>query len=219
MLAVTVLNVVQQNGLIAVVWCALVSLILLSSTASYLYTTLAGKFTVWAQLLQELHLRGDEHILDLGSGRGAVLLAAAKLIPRGKAVGVDLWKTADQSGNSPEATRRNAEREGVADRVDLHTADMRDLPFADNSFDVVVSSLAIHNIPEARGREKAVEEAVRVLRPGGQLRIADIRAASQYRETLERLGMGDVATRPLGWRFWYGGPWVATTLVSATKPP
>jgi ubiquinone/menaquinone biosynthesis C-methylase UbiE len=147
-----------------------------------------------------------------------VLLAAAKLIPRGQAVGVDLWKTADQSGNSPEATRRNAEREGVADRVELHTADMRDLPFADNSFDVVVSSLAIHNISEARGREKAVAEAVRVLRPGGQLRIADIRAANQYRETLERLGMVDVATRPLGWRFWYGGPWMATTLVSATKP-
>jgi arsenite methyltransferase len=216
-LGVTALNVLRHAGPLPVVWCALVSLVMLGSTASYLYTTRAGKFAVWARLLKELHLRGDERVLDMGCGRGAVLLAAAQRVPRGQAIGVDLWKTADQSGNSMDVTRRNAALEGVADRVELHTADMRDLPFADGSFDVVVSSLAIHNIPDAAGRAKAIAEAVRVLRPGGQLLIADIRAAGEYRDTLRQVGLADVGTRPLGWRFWYGGPWMATTLVSATK--
>src|SRR6476646_6044938 len=115
----------------------------------YLHTTLRGKFVVWAELLDNLGLRGDERILDLGCGRGAVLLRAAQHLTTGRAVGVDLWQSADQSGNSAEATRRNAIAEGVADRVELHTGDLMALPFEDNSFDFVVSSLAIHNI---RGR-------------------------------------------------------------------
>jgi arsenite methyltransferase len=95
--------------------------------------------------------RGDEDLLDLGCGRGAVLLAAAKLLPAGRAAGIDLWR-ADQTHNSSDMTLRNAEKEGVAARVTLHTGDMTSLPFEDQSFDVVVSSLAIHNIPKAAGR-------------------------------------------------------------------
>src|SRR5678816_1836505 len=118
---------------------------MLAILAYYLHGTLRAKFVVWARLLDQLHLRGDERILDLGCGRGAVLLMAAQYLTTGRAVGVDLWRSLDQSGNSLEATRRNAIAEGVADRVELHTGDMTALPFEDNSFDVVVSSLAIHN--------------------------------------------------------------------------
>jgi ubiquinone/menaquinone biosynthesis C-methylase UbiE len=121
-------------------------LFILAILGSYLYSTLRGKFIVWAGLLDTLDLRGDERILDMGCGRGAVLLMAAQRLTTGRAVGVDLWRSVDQSGNSPEATRRNAAAEGVADRVELHTGDMTALPFENDSFDVVVSSLAIHNI-------------------------------------------------------------------------
>lgn len=191
---------------------------MLASAASYVYTTRAGKLAVWAELLRGLELRGDERVLDLGCGRGAVLLMIAKLLPRGRAVGVDLWSTADQSGNGEQVTRHNGEREHVADRIELHTADMRELPLPDASFDVVVSSLAIHNIPDAAGRSRAIDEAARVLRPGGRVVIADIRAAADYAARLRALGLRDVRTRRLGARFWYGGPWVGTTLVTATKP-
>jgi arsenite methyltransferase len=95
---------------------------------------------------------------------------------------------------------------------------MTALPFEDNSFDVIVSSLAIHNIGTLAGREKAVDEAVRVLRPGGRLMIADIRGTRQHEAQLARKGMSDVRRRTLGWRFWWGGPWAATRLVTATKP-
>ncbi len=96
-----------------------IGLALAASAADYLYASRVGKFAVWADLVRSLHLRGDERVLDLGCGRGAVLLMVAKLLPRGRAVGVDLWKTSDQSGNALEATTRNAALEGVADRVDL----------------------------------------------------------------------------------------------------
>ena len=177
----------------------------------YLHNTLRGKFVVWADLLDQLHLRGDERILDLGCGRGAVLLMAAQHLTTGRAVGVDLWRSVDQSGNSLEATRRNAIAEGVADRVELHTADMTALPFADDSFDLVVSNFAIHNISGRAGREKAVSEAVRVLRPGGRLLIVDVRGTRHHRAQLARMGMTEVARRWLGWR-------LMAPLVTATKP-
>lgn len=191
---------------------------MLAILGSYLYTTLRGKHVVWAGLLARSGLRGDERLLDMGCGRGAVLLMAAQHLTAGRAVGVDLWRSVDQSGNSPEATQRNAVAEGVADRLELRTGDMTALPFEDNGFDVVVSSLAIHNISKLAGREQAVAEAVRVLRPGGRLMIADIRATRRYRDRLAELGMIDVERRGLGWRFWWGGPWAATHLVTATKP-
>ncbi len=76
--------------------------------ALYLHFTLRGKFLVWAELLDQLNLRGDERILDMGCGRGAVLLMAAQRLTTGRAVGMDLWRSFDQSGNSADATRRNA---------------------------------------------------------------------------------------------------------------
>ena len=195
-----------------------IGLALAVSVADYLYASRIGKFAVWAELLLSLNLRGDERVLDLGCGRGAVLLMAAKLVPSGRAVGIDLWKTSDQSGNALEVARRNAELEGVADHVDLRTGDMRALPFEDESFDVVFSSLAIHNIPDAGGRAKAIDEAVRVLRRGGRVLIGDINVTREYQARLRERGMADIERRSLGWRMWFGGPWVAAALVRARKP-
>jgi arsenite methyltransferase len=195
------------------VWPLLAAMFILAILGFYLYTTLRGKFVVWAELLDQLNLRGDERILDVGCGRGAVLLMAAQHLSTGRAVGVDLWRSVDQSGNSAEATRRNAIAEGVADRVELHTADMTALPLEDNSFDLVVSSFAIHNIRGRTGREKAISEAVRVLRPNGRLMIVDVRNTRQYQAQLAKLGMKDVARRRLGWLFLR-----LTRLVTATKP-
>ena len=157
-------------------------------------------------------------MLDLGCGRGAVLLMVAKLLPHGRAVGIDLWKTSDQSGNAIEVTRRNAELEGVASRVDLHTGDMRALPFEDESCDIVLSSLAIHNISDAAGRASAIDDAVRVVRRGGRILIVDINATREYETRLRECGMAEVERRSLGPRMWFGGPWVAAALVRARKP-
>ena len=218
LLIVTTVNAVRHVGLWAVLGPLLGSCMLLASTAVYLNTTLRGKFRVWSQLLDGLDLAGDERLLDLGCGRGAVLIAAARRLPHGRAVGLDLWRSVDQSGNAAGATRGNAEAEDVADRVELHTGDMTALPFPDASFDVVVSSLAIHNITSGEERQRAIDEAARVLRPGGRLVIADILHAGDYADRLSLLGLSDVQQRSLGWRFWYGGPWMSARLVTARRP-
>ncbi len=182
-----------------------------------LYTSRRGKFVVWGELLDQLKLRGDERLLELGCGRGAVLLLAGQRLGTGRAVGVDLWRKGDQSGNALEATHRNAAAEGVADRIELRTADMTDLPFEDASFDVVVSNVAMHNVKGRATRNKAVGEAVRVLRPGGRLMIANVFATQQYQEQLAALGMTNITRRSLGWRLWWSGPWLRTHLVNAFK--
>ena len=190
----------------------------LANAISFLYTTRRGKFREWDDLIDDLDLRGNERVLDMGCGRGAVLTAVARRLTTGRVTGIDLWSTHDQSGNSRDVTMRNASLEGVSDRIDIETGDMRALPFPDGAFDVVVSSLAIHNIRSQAGRAQAVAEAWRVLKGGGRLAIADIRATARYAHTLKALGATGVARRRLGWRFWYGNPFAGTSLVTASKP-
>jgi arsenite methyltransferase len=184
----------------------------------YLYTTRVGKFWAWAGILRELGLCGDERVLDMGCGRGAVLFQAARLVPRGRAVGVDIWRTRDQSGNSVEAADRNVHLEGVADRVELRTADMTSMPFENESFDLVLSSLAIHNIPGRENRGRAIDEAIRVLKPGGRLVIADLAYTARYAAQLRERGMQNVERHAVGWRFWYGLPGGMPRLLTALKP-
>ena len=186
--------------------------VLLACTGVYLHTTLRGKLRIWERELDQAGLKGDEQLLDLGCGRGAVLIAAARRLPSGRATGADRW-TVDQSGNGPEATLANAAAAGVAGRVEVRTADMTALPFPDASFDVVTSAMAIHNIPSAEGRYRAVDEAMRVLRPGGRLLVAD--PWWMARSYAAHLGRGTL--RPLGPGYWYGGPWLGVTLLRADK--
>jgi len=101
--------------------------------------------------------------------------------------------------------------------VELFDADARDLPFPSASFDVVVSSLTISNIRDADGRAQALREAVRVLRPGGRLRIVDD-GADRYAAVLRDAGCTGVAVRQLDWRTWYGIPGHHVPLVAAARP-
>jgi ubiquinone/menaquinone biosynthesis C-methylase UbiE len=121
-----------------------------------------------------------------------MLIAAARRVPRGRATGVDIWQAEDLSGNRPEATLENARREGVADRVEVKTADMRQLPFPDGTFDVVVSNVAVHNLYRAEDRRQAVAEIARVLKPGGRVLISDIRHQGEYADELAKRGYADV---------------------------
>jgi arsenite methyltransferase len=189
-----------------------------ANAASFLYTTRRGKFEEWRGILDGLDLSGGERVLDMGCGRGAVLTAVASRLTTGHASGIDIWSAHDQSGNARSVTIHNAALEDVTDRVDVQTGDMRQVPFPDATFDLVVSSLAIHNIKSMDGRRQAISEAFRVLKPGGRMVIADIRSTAAYADRLRRVGASNVLRRRLGWRFWWGNPFAGTTLVTASKP-
>jgi ubiquinone/menaquinone biosynthesis C-methylase UbiE len=172
-----------------------------------------GKLEERDRLLDELPWRGDERVLDVGCGRGLLLIGAAKRLTTGRAVGLDLWRKQDQTGNDPAATVANARAEGVAERVELCDGDARRLPFGGQTFDVVLSSLALHNIPGAAGRAAAVGEIVRVLKPGGRVVILDFRGTKQYAAALAAAGLGDVRRPPR--RF---GMYPPVRVVTATRP-
>ena len=186
----------------------------LAGAAWMLVSSLWIKKRVMRALLGQRRWRGDEAVLDVGCGRGLLAIEAARRVPGGKVHGVDIWQAADLSGNNPDAIRANAAIAGVSNRLVIDTGDARELPYPDASFDVVASMTAIHNIAGADRRRKAISEAWRVLRPGGQILIFDIRHARSYLRHLCELGAVDTVLAgpiilwgPLGWRF------------SATKPP
>jgi SAM-dependent methyltransferase len=104
---------------------------------------------------------------------------------------------------------RMAARQASTSGAD-QTADITDLPFDDNSFDVIVSSVMVHNIPGADARAKAISEAARVLRPGGKLALVDIFYTNHYARQLRELSWTDTRRRNLGWRMWWG-PGMAST--------
>ncbi len=169
---------------------------------SFLLTGLAmlwgskvGKLHLRDAIIKKLDLHGSEQVLDVGCGRGLMLLGLAGKMTTGRAVGIDLWQVQDQSGNAITTTEENARREDVAEKVELHTGDMRELPFNDNHFDVIVSSWAIHNIPDSAGRQKAIQQIARVLKPQGRLVIVDISYVSEYLAELKRMGWKDLKRR------------------------
>ena len=113
---------------------------------------------------------------------------SAKRLTTGKATGIDIWQSEDLSGNKPEATIENARREGVDDRVIVQTTDMRKMPFADATFDIIVSRAAIHNLYSADDRARAIREIARVLKPGGHALIDDIRHPGEYTSVFLKSG-------------------------------
>ena len=156
------------------------------------------------QLLDGLQLQGDETVLDVGCGRGLLLIGAAKRLPRGRVLGIDLWSQEDLGDNRKDATLTNARAEGVAERIEVVDGDMRKLPFADASIDAVVANLSIHNIYSRDGRREAIDEIVRVLKPGGKVALMDFEHVKEYAEDLQTAGMQDVGVS--GRSFWIYPP-------------
>jgi len=179
-----------------VIAAAFASALLLSGAAVMLASSLVIKKRVSERLVAALTLSGSERVLDAGCGLGLALIACAKRLTTGQAIGIDLWSAKDLSWNDPENTRANAEAEGVADRAEVMSGDIRRLPFPDGWFDAVVSMTVIHNIPSRAGRDQALRELVRVLKPGGRMAIFDVLHASRYAEVLQQAG---AKVRDLGW--------------------
>ena len=167
---------------------ALIGAALLFSTLGiYAQTTRRGKFAVWAELHDTQRIRGDERVLDVGCGRGAVMTMVAKLLPRGRVVGIDLWSEVPV-GQWPRRCGVQLRARGRCAIAASSHWDMRSMPFADASFDLVISSLAVHNILDRGGRSQAIDVIARVLKPSGRVVIADLAWTRAYARQLEDRG-------------------------------
>lgn len=154
-----------------------------------------GKFRHRDAMLDMVTWRGDETVLDIGTGRGLLLLGAAKRLTSGKATGIDIWNTEDLTANTKENALANAIAEGVADKIAVESMDARQMTFPDESFDIILSNVCIHNIPDREGRKQACLEIARVLKKGGTALISDFKNIAEYRSFFLDAGLKVISRR------------------------
>ena len=174
---------------IGVSYFILVTISLLIVCLWMVYSSIILKPRILTELVRSLHLTGSEQVLDIGCGTGLFTIMIAKRLTTGKAHGIDLWDSKDQSGNKLEKTLVNLRLERVKDKVEIQTANMCSLPYPSQTFDKVVSSLAIHNAPNKLEREKALSEILRVLKPGGTFILIDLHFGKQYARYFNQTGI------------------------------
>jgi ubiquinone/menaquinone biosynthesis C-methylase UbiE len=125
-------------------------------------------------------LKEGETVLDLGSGGGIdAFIAAERVGPKGKAIGVDM--TPDMV-----ALARNNQIESGLDNVEFRLGEIEHLPVADESVDVVISNCVINLSTD---KDAVFKEAYRALRSGGRLVVSDIMAKGIPGEARENLAV------------------------------
>jgi SAM-dependent methyltransferase len=170
-----VLNLTGPEGQRPVAYALLVIGVLVGLLALLIFvaTGSRGRLRVRQQMLNMVPWRGDEKVLDVGCGNGFLLVEAAKHLTTGQAIGIDIWM-ADAGRQTIDAARRNAQIAGVADKVEVKNADARRMPFDDNTFDVILSSLMLHHAGSGTDRQRVIQEMSRVVKPGGRIILYDM---------------------------------------------
>jgi arsenite methyltransferase len=157
-----------------------------------IWSSFKGKLLACDSLLRNLPIKGRKKLLDVGCGRGFILIEAAKRFSKCQCVGIDNWSQFDLYQNNPGQTAENARLEGVGQRVKVVTADMQKIPFKNGHFDAVTAHLALHRIVNREGRKKAIRELVRVLKKGGKLVLQDFQYNNQISQDLETAGLKNI---------------------------
>jgi len=151
--------------------------------------SLYGKFKHRDRMLNYITWKGDEQVLDVGTGQGLLMIGAAKRLSTSKSIGIDIWNSEDLSNNNQQTALNNADAEGVSDKIVIKNENVIKMSFADDTFDVIVSNMCIHNIYNVEGRKTACAEIARVLKPGGTAVISDWRHVKEYNKNFKGLGL------------------------------
>lgn len=191
-------------------WNLIWIILLLAWTLILLHTLTQGQLKIWQKLVDRMEFGEHAQILDLSAGRlNDLLLLAKNLQAPAKAIGTGEWRQ-DRRG-----VQAQINAAGVADRVRLVDTDVFNMNFPDRSFDNVLVDLAFHNISPAIKRNRAVQEAARVLKADGTMAIVDFEHSDEYQQMLANLGFDDIRVVNTGFDGWWGGPWTTTKMIIA----
>jgi len=174
----------------------------LLGAAGMLFYSKVGKLALRERLLDKVPWQGDERVLDVGCGRGLLAVGAAQRLTCGSVVAVDVWKRGAISGNQAEAVLENARIERVGEKVEVKEGDARNLPFADETFNVVVSNFVVHEMNTRSEREAMMHEITRVLKPGGHVALVDFIFTDECVSDLQKYGVKATRTRDESLAFW-----------------
>jgi len=115
---------------------------------------------------------GEGRAIEIGCGNGALAISVAKKYPESHVTGIDYWGT--QRDYAKELCTKNAEIEGVADRMGFQKVNAVALPFPDGYFDLAVSNLVFHDVQDAKDKRDVIKEALRVVKKGGKFVFQDL---------------------------------------------
>lgn len=161
------------------------------------------RITHWPQfrLLRQLFLRELKHyhpegiVVDIGCGPGLLVAVLTKAFPNLCLIGVDIAE------NMVQQAAVNMASQGLSDRTSFRLGDIKELPFDENSINWLVSTLSLHHWTEPG---QAFQEIYRVLRPGGQFLIFDLRRDSW---------------RIFRWLLWFGQTFVVPAPIRTIGEP
>ena len=171
-----------------------------------------GKFAHRDRILNLIHWKGNETVLDVGTGLGLLMIGAAKRLTSGNSIGIDIWNKDDLSDNSFTKANKNAALENVAGKIELKEENILQTSFQNDHFDVVLSNLCLHNVGDKENRKKACKEIHRILKKGGVAIISDIVHHGEYKAAFLELGM---TTEKVG-TFWLN-TYQPLTVIKAVK--
>lgn len=123
-------------------------------------------------LLQHCDWDGRGTMLDIGCGAGALTVRCAKRFPDAALLGMDFW--GKEWSYAKEQCEKNAELEGVAERIRFEQGDAAKLKYADASFDAAVSNFVFHEVRTQPQKRLVVKEALRVVKKGGVFSFQDM---------------------------------------------
>lgn len=191
----------------------IVIILILGVIGIYCNTLFRGRELIWKQILQEIKIPQNSQVAILGLNYAGLFINVAKQLEApGKVTGVNVG---NENVLKQESERIKENR--VADRAKLVEGSLLNLPLESRQYDYVLSTFTFHSVNPAINRGRAVQEAVRIMKPDATLIIVDFGDLQQYRPLLNKLGFQDVRVVPTGAIGWWGGPWLKTNVLMARR--
>jgi SAM-dependent methyltransferase len=142
--------------------------------ARYMFSQRGGNLETQIRnlVIEHLSWNGKGKALDIGCGNAPLAIELARRYPNVHVTGIDFW--GGMWEYSKAVCEKNAEIEGVANRMNFQKASAAALPFEDEHFDAAISNLVFHEVGDVKNKRELIKEALRVVMKGGAFAFQDL---------------------------------------------